>query len=460
MRYIIALFLLLITSAAHAACTETSAGIWEPDTLSHSDVQACVTAADPGDEVRLPAGSGTWTSTLAVAKSLKIVGAGIDVTTITTTYKTTYNTGSAVTLTLSGSDYIEVSNMTIVGPTINGDATDGVIHIRASGAIAGNQSFRIHDLKLSGLMDRGIKIASGGLYGVIDNCEFVNRTGLYSVQGVAPWGLAGDAWASPTNVVFGTGDFVFVEDCFFNYDSPQDGALDAYSGAKYVFRYNQVRNTPLGHHGKDTGPLHSTLAFEVYNNNFYREAYGSNISRMFMHRGGSGLVWGNTWDSGYNNLLDAVYYCATDDPTRCHWSPICTAYPCDQAPGRLMVDGVQVTFATYQWNNTRGGAAIAWNVGDFLTVGVDLVNGSYSYTPYTYPHPLRGESTPDPVCSPSRRDLCDDTNCATTGEGYWYSGTCNATPESTPGTRSGAPRFGTGKPPAFSGKVPVLVGAD
>ena len=82
------------------------------------------------------------------------------------------------------------------------------------------------------------------------------------------------------------------------------------------------------------------------------------------------------------------------------------------------------------------------------------------YTPYEYPHPLRGESTPDPVCSPTNRDLCDDTNCATTGEGYWYGGVCNATPESTPGTRSGAPRFGTGNPPAFSGKVPVFVGAD
>ena len=53
---------------------------------SYADVSAAVAAANPGDTVNVPAGNATWASQLVLTTGVKIVGAGIGQTNITSDY--------------------------------------------------------------------------------------------------------------------------------------------------------------------------------------------------------------------------------------------------------------------------------------------------------------------------------------------------------------------------------------
>ena len=76
--------------------------------------------------------------------------------------------------------------------------------------------------------------------GLIDNCVFQD-TGDgndWDVQGVSVFSKGDDAWEE--KISLGSPNAVYVETCKFNFAVGQDCALDAYNGAKYVFRYNEV----------------------------------------------------------------------------------------------------------------------------------------------------------------------------------------------------------------------------
>jgi len=88
---------------------------------------------------------------------------------------------------------------------------------------------------------------------------------------------------------------------------------------------------------------------------------------------------------------------------------------------------------------------------DYDLLGVSRPQGiGYDVGAYEYNF---GDPPLEPTCSPSRRDLCTIDDCATTGEGYWYGGVCNATPESTPGTRKRPTMQGRGIRTLTSGTI-------
>lgn len=422
MRYLlISLFIFAFaTFEVFAACTETSPGIWEPDTLSQADVQLCIDDAgfDANNTIQLPSGtSSDWTSDVFSSVPCKIIGAGIDVTIINVRAEGAYHEGSGFTFEISGTEYFELGHMTLDAPTVDTYATNGVINIHEGTTVSGNESFRIHHVRMTDNLDRGILILDG-IYGLIDNCTISEPAGesTSGLQGINPRGKAADSWASPETVVFGSGDFVFIEDCTFDWDSPQDAVLDSHDGGRYVFRYNTVKNAGLSHHGKDSGNQHSVVAYEIYENTFAEDVYSGTVARFFYSRGGSGLLYNNTVTGDYgSDPMQVTNYCSCKDENSCSSSswPECRTYPCDQQVGRTMVDGSQVHFPAYEWGNTEDGADIDWSVFEFcsgeftienniITIGTnptsdDALNDvEYSYTPYTYPHPLRsGAAGPD-----------------------------------------------------------------
>lgn len=99
------------------------------------------------------------------------------------------------------------------------------------------------------------------------------------------------SWRSP--LVPGDGSGVYVEDN--HVDDTADANSDAFdssAGARYVFRYNTVKNTNSGNHGLDGGGSNrSTMATELYRNTYTN--VGSVIYTPWNTRGGWHAVWQN-----------------------------------------------------------------------------------------------------------------------------------------------------------------------
>lgn len=223
--------------------------------------------------------------------------------------------------------------------------------------------------------------------GVIDHCNFI--FGGYGVH-VGP-----RIWIE--NKPLGTADAVFVEDCYFeDYAHPIAG----FNGAHWVFRYNYVAQPHcfgmLDAHGPTfeqlggtySSQVHGTNVTETYRNKFYAPSTLKPLCwTTFRPRSGKGVVWGNTMV----NFRHAIIFTVDSDT--------CT------------YNGLDAPHDFYIWENTllnvipdvAGPCAngLYWNDGaycskTYITCGPGgiMVNTAMpGYTPYTYPHPLRGGGT-------------------------------------------------------------------
>lgn len=396
---------LVVWSAAQAVVIEASS-------CAAPDVRAAVEAAGDGDTVDVPAGACVWRcpsaqnpAVLISGKRIVLRGAGAEATVITDSTGTAFRE-VALLVESQGHKPFRVTGFTFRGMR-RGSSTAPGIQVSS-----GSRGWRIDHCTLdaTGTHGRGI-IAAGS--GVIDHCTFVN-----TYQGVSVIGDGDDSWAAPLSL--GTADAVYVESCVFDYDEPYDGALDAYGGARYVFRHNTVKNTNLGHHGFDSGNYRSTFSHEIYGNSFL--AGQARIWCVFRSRGGTGVLFDNaaSGDVGAGFLL--VNYrtcCLCDDPEHCHtncssWgrcdgtNPLdgnedATGYPCRDQVGRGTAQSPE---PVYEWNNTVNGedADIAVNdpwgcsgpsMADHIREGRDFHNDTPrpGYTPYPYPHPLTLDPT-------------------------------------------------------------------
>ena len=110
-----------------------------------------------------------------------------------------------------------------------------------------------------------------------------------------------------TRQLLGDTNSVVVEDCTFNAAARNDGAFDMYPGAKITFRHNTVDNTFIGWQGYDSGNR-SARSFKIYQNTF---TFSNGLTgNVIVCRGGTGVVWGNTFDAGWpvNGFLQFQLY--------------------------------------------------------------------------------------------------------------------------------------------------------
>jgi len=382
---------------------------------SQSDVQAAINSASTGDTVLVPAGNCTWTTqtaytpSVSVTKAVILKGAGIDQTVIR-----------------DGTNIDERPLEINSGARVTGFTFTGMKRLPERGVAepalgASGTNWRIDHNKFYpnvGPTEPGRGVSVDGA-GVIDHNVFIDtKQGAEIFYGTG----GGDAsWSTPP--LLGTGKAVFMEDNTYTYSDPLDGAYDAYDGARYVFRFNNVSGTCVGHHGLDSGGFRSTHSWEIYNNQF--DNPNSPIWIVFGSRGGSGVVFNNTVTGAYNSFGLLENY-RSDDSYATGWgtcngtNPIdgntqptaqYYGYPCRDQNGRTTN---QELSPVYQWGNVYKGGG-----GSFWVKGYDdsshraaeyhiLKDRDYyenvpkpGYVPYVYPHPLVQLDAGTPTASPS-----------------------------------------------------------
>ena len=418
---------LIFGATVYAGYTSCGTGCYRTDTCSQSDFNSAHSAASDGNTIQISSGDCNWSSTSTVTKGINVIGDGIDITNLTQT------TASSPIFDFSVAEGKSWSISYLTIKDNGGDNANGVFAITGS-----NKSWRVHHIKLSNITRRGIFI-TGHTYGVIDHCTFT-KTGsaeynsIY-IQEASSQGDINNVHTTWTRAIpAGTANAVFVEDCTFDFAALNDGAVDGRNGAKLVFRYNDVKNTLIGGHGCDS-VIRSFMWVEAYNNTFHTT---TSIWMAIQFRGGTGLMYNNSIDSGYGTAIGLTNYrsttasnpcsvcdggdwccmggghrtCDGNDSTDGNTSPIETyhGWPCRDQIGRGTNQG---SYPLYTWNNGGKTASTYCDSGDcaYVTTHIQsnrdyynatdlsdaISKGLYtyypSYTAYTYPHPLTGTAS-------------------------------------------------------------------
>jgi len=341
--------------------------------LSQVDIQAAVDAANDGDTVILPSGTNSnFAGTVTVTKAIHIKGQGKD----TTVLERSSVAGPIFKFEPSSSDKEwEISDLTIRGT--NTQSGESGILVDAS-----SDNFRIHDMKVEGFGYYGIGINYYST-GVIWNCDFKDNMmpGYgYAVQVMGT--KTGDSsmgdWSYNQPLSLGTSDAVFIEDCTFENSRHY---IMSRRGARYVFRHNSITANSYDHsidtHGDYPGTSRGARQFEVYNNTV------NCVTQEFVcgFHSGSGVVHNNVvTDIKYQNQFIVFQ-------NGCCMSDTCSPYPeADQTTG------------VWVWENTVNGESYnsprsssqCQPIGLFQEGRDWFEYEKPSYTPYPYPHPLRG----------------------------------------------------------------------
>lgn len=339
MRAVIALLVLLVLWNIRSFADTVVAA-----SCSDADVQTAVDAALDGDIVSVPAGSCSWTTAVSVpsTKGVILQGAGIGQTIIT-------NGGIISTSTLSlnigsGNSATRVTGFTF---DANGVTKSGVAAELAVGAVAGAlDSFRIDHNAILNVRSRGIVVGMNGydLGGVIDNTT-IEAPFAASAQGISIIG-AGAEVGTPFDraLTLGTNHAIYIEDSTFNYDFANDGAYDAYGGARMVFRKNTVSGASRGHHGADSGTYRGIVSMEDYLN---QASNPPAAIRASFWRSGTGAFFGNTYTGTWGALEFTIYRARTSSANFLYWGTCdgtapwdsnatgMSGYPCIDQPGHF-----------------------------------------------------------------------------------------------------------------------------
>jgi hypothetical protein len=276
----------IVAATVGAGPTPAPAATHAAATCHLSDVQKVVAAAADGDTIQIPAGTCSWTSSLAIdaaKRSLEILGAGIGATVITakaTAFQVKGQLGRGLRL----------SGFTLIAD--HGDQEN----IRISGTSA---SWRVDHIKF--IAGNGNKVplrniyVGGRTYGVIDHCVMTGDAALAIVVDGEDWAT----WRQPQK--WGTAEAVFIEDNTFKVTPHNqvvaNGATDCERGGRFVFRHNTTYNQIAQCHGFDSGGVSSCMSMEVYGNKGYIKT-GSTWSLPWLGqiRGGTALWFDNTWE--------------------------------------------------------------------------------------------------------------------------------------------------------------------
>lgn len=359
--FAVSLLLVTRTSVAQAlGATDCSA----------PSVQAAIDAAADGDTVTIPEGNCTWSTEVSIpsTKGITLKGSGIDRTTILDAVPGGFEI-AVLEINLSpGRHVTRVTGLSINADLSTKSGMGAVILVKGGGL----NSFRIDHVRLYNIRQRGIQVNSKGLElgGVIDHSTF-ECPGDYACHAIDVLGSDGGL-GSPFSrgLALGTADFVFVEDCVFNYSYKNDGVLDAYSGARFVFRFNTVNGGNIGHHGADSGGYRGVHSFENYGNVFNNA--GSSLW-LFMYRSGTGVHFGNTYNGNYTAGHLSVYRVnqAYSPWGKCDGSSVWdgkvgsganAGWPCLDQTGHVFTDSPTGSYATapmYFWTNVVNGGPAA-----------------------------------------------------------------------------------------------------
>jgi hypothetical protein len=336
-------------------------------TCSSVDVQDALNRASSGDIVAVPAGACTWTSNVDFgSKAITLRGAGIGATTITNDIA-----GSQTHLIHLTQDSTTPTRIT--GFTFTGGSYDHRM-ISTSGTSA-SRTVRIDHNRYEA-NDTAIFIDHwGNAPCLIDHNDLNAPTNSEMIHnnGLGPDNASG--WSD--DVVPGSPNAVYVEDNTFTNTAQGfwgNSAIQAYYGARTVFRHNSLTMSQVDQHG--TPGMIGARWWEIYENTFH-VTYTPNFNQCcYMQiRAGSGVIFGNhqvgVQDSGVLGTIDLF----EED----------SGYPALYQIGRGKNQSLD---PAYVWDNDAT-MPVTSHTPSMVAVNRDYyLSAKPGYTPYIYPHPL------------------------------------------------------------------------
>lgn len=334
---------------------------------SVADIQAAVDSLGAeGGIVRIPAGEVEAIGTVRITGGVSLIGAGSEHTKLFRGPATDMiQGGSLISADGANGRPIRVSGLNLVGflDPASAGPDNGI-------SLSNATDFRVSHCRLQRLGGSGIGVG-GKSRGVVDHCLVVD---LFKkpINNLGYGVVVGGTGEWRDDLVPGSGDSVFVEDCEF---TGCRHAIASNGGARYVFRRNHIYGNVVAQavdcHGPGYGSLHGTQWIEVYGNLIERPAGG--YIAMYL-RGGGGVVFGNT----IRNYLGGIGLTLDADPKQDWTRP----YPIPEQIGNMWV-----------WDNTLNGQAVGPFIPPRSAEHIKLDRDYFTrpmpgYTPYQYPHPL------------------------------------------------------------------------
>jgi len=265
--------------------TISAATIYVPD-LSFASVQTAINSASDGDNINIPAGSATWTSTLTINKAITLQGAGSSSTIITNAVP---STGTLMTINLVAGKPTRLTGFQVPNTPL---ANTGQAAFIVSGhSDQDGSTFRVDHCVFGQQPSYCFWLTD--VFGVADHNTFTAGPQHIPFEiWNANWGghSYGDgSWADDS--YFGASKFFFMEDNTFTCSSSTypEALVDSLGGARYVVRNNILMNASVINHGTESGGrTRGGRVMEVYNNVFQGNcAFWINI------RSGTAVIWGN-----------------------------------------------------------------------------------------------------------------------------------------------------------------------
>lgn len=290
--------LVYVAAALLAAAYPAKGATIQAAAVSVTDVISAIASASDGDTVVIPAGTATWTTKVTISKAITLQGSGVGRTIIMDGVQSgpflTFSLVAGKSSRLTG---IEFRNG---GRTSWANPASGVFEVLGSNL--NNRLFRMDHCKWLNLNG---PLVFQTVIGVLDHNEFISTTNhpfFYLYNNYWGGGANGDvAMAEPSN--FGTDRFLFFEDniCTNNGGLATHsvaGLTDAYGGARFVIRHNQIYRFNIQNHGTEGARRRGGRAIEVYNNTFTGNDDSNIVGTC---RSGVVLFHGNTFSGWRSN---------------------------------------------------------------------------------------------------------------------------------------------------------------
>lgn len=402
---------------------------------SYAHVSEAYTATSSGGTLTIPSGSCTWgvDDSLSITKPITVQGAGVG------TIITKDSVGAAFVVSLTEAGYVRISNMYI---DKNNDTTSEYYAIKVVGS--GDSSF-LTTIRLDNItVNKGTQafLIQRWVNGVIDNNTFINNNISILANGD---GRGNKFWSLP--IVPGTQNALFIENNTFivnsntgRTSSEQNERVYAQDGPNIVVRYNSFDGSAyegnffeLDIHGNQN--LYTGVGNNDFRGNPLTEIYNNTSTGyegyfVLDQRGGSLLFWGNAFTrtkAGVNpRIMFKEEECWTEGGNFCPTCPATTVWPAEDQVTNTFIwnntfNNTSITdenYATYIVNAVEDEADFIQKDRDFfihapaatggkstytdrpgaagkgsdgtLSFSASGPNAYYGYTPYTYPHPLRG----------------------------------------------------------------------
>jgi hypothetical protein len=384
--------------------------------LSSSDVQGCLTAAERGSTVILPSGIQTWNSKVTYNKALIIQGQGPSNTIIRngqskcslsdcenfrcSTFMLEYTAPNeaGATADLAYTHRITGIRFDMQYQALGIKLRNTVTTFPLTNIIIDNNSFvNCWDCDTASTLSSSPAIdLLGRFYGVIHSNSFYGFP-ILSISGAnGSTGLnAGVVHFNYAdfNTVYGSSGFVFLEDNYFysdgsrTYTGAEPFLIEQANGQNIIMRYNDfISNRTNSPHAKPWSPHHPAGGVNVggkggeFYGNYIKNNAGSVSWIWATPRSGRNLIFNNRIYTSYGTMQWTMYkptsYPPTTTTTACGsnvYAPWIGKYYCDKA------GQPQHIWEAYQWANKYGNTGTGVYSATTVSDGGRLTENKHYY---------------------------------------------------------------------------------